>query len=190
MILQKFGESLACIPILDSSGSGVKSKINGLCPKGYQELYPTLGLKGHNGQDLYAPDGVIIRAPCDGVIKEISLEEERGLGVGIITEEKFDLGEYGIHYVKVRQWHGKEILVKMEQKVKIGDSVMIADSTGYSSGSHNHFEIKPVDYIGDNLKNVYQNNGFFGAIDPQPYWNKGYIYGIMNNIRTFFKRIL
>lgn len=169
VITQKFAENKACC---NPDMSGVVSELpNGTCPVGKVKLYPLLGMAGHTGIDLYAPDSTVLRAPHDGIVKELSLEVERGLGVGIVTHEKVDMGVHGIHYAKTRQWHGKKILVEYNQSVKVGDPIMLADNTGLSAGSHNHFELKPVQYGANNThSNVYQNNGFFGSIDPVPFF--------------------
>lgn len=71
-------------------------------------------------------------------------------------------------------------------KVKTGDIIGYADNTGLSTGDHLHFGIKPIvpsrkpvtedatDLgIGDWV-NVEANNGYTGAIDPTPYWNRYY----------------
>lgn len=174
-IFQNFGESLACVedkPNLPVTKRKVVGKVNGVCPIGYIELYPVLGMKGHNGLDCYAIGGAPLYATVDGVVKEIETEVERGLGVGIISNEKYNFGEkYG--YAKVRYWHLKTISVSMDQKVNVGDIIGLADNTGLSSGDHLHFELKPVDYFTDGKHyNLLQNNGFYGAIDPVPYFNK------------------
>ena len=171
---QGFAENKSCS---NPDTTGVVTELaDGTCPAGKVKLYPILRMaNGHTGLDLYAPDGWIIRSPFNGVVKETQLEPERGLGVGIVTHDKRDMKEYGIHYAKVRQWHGKIILVSLGQSVKVGDPVMLADNTGKSSGSHNHFELKPVEYdsIGNHY-NVFQDNGWFGAIDPMPFFNGMY----------------
>ena len=169
IIGQRFGENNACS---NPDLTGVVSQnSDGTCPPGKVKLYPLLGMKGHTGLDLHAPDGVTLRSPVDGIVKEVQLEPERGLGVGIISKEKKDMGQHGEHYAKVRQWHGKKILVQLGQEVKIGDPVMLADNTGLSAGSHNHLEVKPVEYSanGDHY-NVFQDNGYYGSIDPLPFF--------------------
>lgn len=171
---QYFAENKACS---NPDQTGVVSALpDGTCPVGKVKLYPLLGMaKGHTGLDLNAPDGWIVRAPCDGIVKELQLEPERGLGVGIISLEKKSMGEFGEHYAKIRQWHGKKILVQLGQVVRAGDILMLADNTGKSSGDHNHFELKPVEYdANDKHYNVFQDNGWFGSIDPLPFFNKYY----------------
>lgn len=169
LVFQKFAENKACSNP-DTTGV-VSENSDGTCPSGKVKLYPLLGMKGHTGLDLHAPDGVILRSPIAGIVKEVQLEPERGLGVGIISSEKKDMGVHGQHYAKVRQWHGKKILVQLGQEVKIGDPVMWADNTGLSAGSHNHFELKPVEYQDNGGHyNVSQDNGYYGSIDPLPFF--------------------
>jgi hypothetical protein len=55
------------------------------------------------------------RPPCDaphepvrlavGTVVEISTEPERGLGVDVVTDERWDMGEHGQHFAKYRNWH-------------------------------------------------------------------------------------
>ena len=65
------------------------------------------------------------------------------------------------------------IPVKPGQLVKAGDIIGYADNTGASTGDHLHFGIKPV-YKGEKdweWWNAEQENGFKGAIDPDPFFN-------------------
>lgn len=173
IIGQNFGENMVCSNP-DKTGV-VTQNPDGTCPVGKVKLYSLLGMKGHTGTDLYAPDGWIVRAAHDGIVKEINTEVERGLGVGIITEDIRDIGPNGNFYVKTRYWHLKQILVSKDQKVKVGDILGLADSTGLSSASHLHFECKPVAYLPNGTHyNIFQNNGYFGAIDPKPYMSTMY----------------
>lgn len=73
-------------------------------------------------------------------------------------------------------WHIKKgsFKVKVGDKVKAGDLLAEADNTGMSTGSHLHFGIKPVlkgeaDWTWYNIE---QSNGYLGAIDPEPYFNR------------------
>ena len=179
---QIFGVSTQCI----TSNNKVVPKIDGVCPIGTKDLYLSMGLKGHNGEDLMATDGQKIYCSQDGIVVEIQTEPERGLGIGIITDQKYDLGEYGEHYIKMRYWHLKGLNCKLGDKVSVGQVLGYADNTGFSSGVHLHIEGKPIEYNPDgSYYNVFQNNGYFGAIDLQPYWNKCY----SQDIWIFYKII-
>jgi murein DD-endopeptidase MepM/ murein hydrolase activator NlpD len=169
-----------------------------VCPVGYEKLYPLLGLKnGHTGLDLWTRSSDI-RAAHDGVVTEMSTEAARGLGVGITSDEYFDFGEkYGVSRVKTRYWHFKSLSVKVGQKVTTGTLLGISDSTGFSSGDHCHFECVPVlTNSSGELYNVYQDNGFFGKIDPSPYWNRYYakdaqtIFSVLNQQISILTKIV
>jgi murein DD-endopeptidase MepM/ murein hydrolase activator NlpD len=131
-------------------------------------------MKGHNGLDLYAPDGypVFYCAPA-GFVEELVDEPSRGLGLGIITNEKFETGQ-GEYQVKTRYWHLKSFNVKKGDKVEPGDLIGFADNTGFSSGSHLHLEVKPVHVVEGRYYNTFQNNGFYGAIDPGAFFTGRY----------------
>ncbi len=178
-INQHFGDSLSCtentpeVPI--TKRKVVEALGFNLCPIGYIPLYPLLGMKGHTGMDLFAPDSSpVYYAGPDGFVEEVQTEPERGLGLGIITNEMFDF-DGGTYYAKTRYWHLKSYLVNKGQQIKTGQLIGYADSTGLSSGSHLHFELKAVQKaLNGSYTNVKQDNGYFGAIDPESYFNGYY----------------
>jgi murein DD-endopeptidase MepM/ murein hydrolase activator NlpD len=197
---QKFGQSDACcenkifIPIAKRK---VVGKRNGVCPAGFVELYPLLGMKGHTGIDLYAKNGQKIYASQDGTVIDISTEFERGLGVDVVTDLRYDMGEHGTHYAKYRNWHMKSINVVKGQKVKAGDILGEADNTGLSSGDHDHFELKPVEMADNGMfYNTEQNNGYFGSIDPLPYFNEYHaedsvvVVDILTKLKNALKQLI
>lgn len=173
-INQGYGFNLPCVEknyaITLDKRKVITGPDNTTCPIGYEKLYPLLGLpQGHNGLDLQAYHGQPVYAAQEGVVWEVQTEEARGLGLGIVTENKYHCDETkSDEMFKVRYWHLKSFNVKMGDRVKRGDLIGYADNTGFSSGDHCHFEIKPVrDQVG--FVNILQNNGYFGAVDPLPY---------------------
>ena len=81
-------------------------------------------------------------------------------------------------HVKSIYWHllADGILVRAGQNVKVGDVIGLADSTGISKGDHLHFGLKPM-YQGEEdwqWTNFQQDNGYKGAIDPNPFFNGVY----------------
>ena len=186
---QKFGESLACTedrPGVPFSLRKTTGKVGGVCPVGYVDLYPLLGMKGHTGIDCYGPTGWPCFASREGFVHEVQTEPERGLGVGVITNEKFLCNETGQYeHFKYRCWHFMSTKVVLGQQVKIGTLLGLCDNTGLSAGSHLHYEIKPVRKNSQGVwYNVLQDNGYFGAVDPVPYINNQFALDAAGIIRT------
>lgn len=105
----------------------------------------------HKGVDLSGTDKTLV-APCDGVI-----------GSSTIITDKSNLTWQWGNYIRVDTADGLKIFmchmaqrkVKVGQKVKAGDVVGIEGNTGYSFGSHCHFEVRkngesvdPTPYLG------------------------------------------
>lgn len=173
-INQNFGNNDACAEDKDIliEQRKIIGKTFGVCPPGYIELYPLLGMKGHTGTDLKATHGQpLYHCGPDGVVAEVQTEVERGLGLGIVSNDDFEIGDVKSK-AKIRYWHLKGFNVKFGDQVKLGDLIGWCDNTGLSSGDHLHLELKPVmkNSIGS-YYNLLQNNGYFGSIDPEPYFN-------------------
>src|SRR3990167_3745694 len=132
--------------------------------------YTSVGLKGHNGIDFYAMNSMPVFATHDGVVTFAGEEGKNGgWGIVIRTTEKFD-----DNYYKSIYWHLLPAGLKVTggQKVKAGDIIALSNNSGYSSGPHLHFALKPI-AKGENdwdWNNSRQNNGYFGAVDPYPFF--------------------
>lgn len=170
VINQGFGEDRACV---NKAGTVVSKTTKATCPAGYESLYKST--KGHNGLDVRAYRWQPIYAAHDGIVTEVQTEVSRGLGIGIVSSEKryFSETNKADHY-KTRYWHLISLDVHKGDKVKVGDFIGYADSTGFSSGDHLHFELKPVTILEwENglpiYNNTLQRNGMLGAVDPTPY---------------------
>jgi len=154
-INQKFGQNKACV---DNATSSKVINCDGLNPpQGYRSVYGNM--KGHNGLDLDARNWDVVYAAREGLVIEKETETSRGLGIGILH------GPYNGKFYKTRYWHLIAIDVNYGDFVKTGQMIGYADTTGFSSAPHLHFEIKETDSKGNTLNN---DNGFFGAVDPEP----------------------
>lgn len=139
-----------------------------------------INVDGHNGLDYVAPHGEPILAAHDGFVSYAGGEAKEGVGVVLITNEKFEYkGEET--FFKSIYWHlalplchgGKhKVPVTFGQLVKKGDVIGYANNTGFSTGDHLHFSIKPVAKGESQWTwwNTEQKNGYGGAIDPQPFF--------------------
>jgi murein DD-endopeptidase MepM/ murein hydrolase activator NlpD len=110
-------------------------------PFGMRE-HPTSGEDNfHTGIDLSIPPGNPVRATADGIV---SFSGRSGGSGNLVVLE------HG-HGYSTLYAHNRSIDVKIGQKVKRGDVISYAGSTGNSTGPHVHYEIwkegKPVNPI-------------------------------------------
>lgn len=169
VISQNFGENNVCIKT-DGTGN-VIGRTGPTCPIGYESIYKQLGMYGHNALDIPAKDWQPVFSACEGIVTELQTERERGLGIGITSQQKYDVTDTTTNKeanckIKLRYWHLAGMNVKIGQIIKVGDLIGWADNTGFSTGTHVHFELKATN---DDGTNIWQGNGFFGAIDPFVY---------------------
>jgi murein DD-endopeptidase MepM/ murein hydrolase activator NlpD len=169
-INQKFGEFGACV---GPGNQVITPSVPRTCPPGYRSLY---GKGGHNGLDLQAAKWQRVYAAAAGTVIEKETEPDRGLGIGIVTAQRYWCEETRqLEYFKVRYWHLAGFDVDLGETVETGAFIGYADNTGFSSGDHLHFEVKPVRQSRTAAKpgeweNVLANDTN-GAVDPLPYMN-------------------
>jgi len=142
-----------------------------------------INIKGHNGLDLHATHGQPVYAAHDG-FAYYEWDSSQGEGVVIRSKEQAEVDGV-LTYYKTIYWHMVDSVKEPKykspitcldwnskgQEVKAGDLIGYADSTGFSTGDHLHFGLKPIS-TGETLggvTNPNQNNGYGGAINPAPY---------------------
>lgn len=143
------------------------------CEVGICDYYRSLGLAGHNGLDIDAATGTKVYAAHDGQVVFAGEDGSGGWGIVIRTDREYEYKD-GDAYYKSIYWHllPSGIKVKAGDNVKTGDLIALSDATGFTTGAHLHFGLKPV-YKGENdwtWWNAEQENGFKGAIDPEPFF--------------------
>ena len=90
------------------------------------------GAAMHAGIDLAGPSGTPIYATADGVVDRA----EWANGYGNLVELDHGKG------IQTRYGHLSKILVKPNTRVKRGDLIALMGSTGRSTGSHLHYEVR------------------------------------------------
>lgn len=155
------------------------------------DIYKQFGLNGHNGIDLMATHGQPVYAAHDGTCYP-EIDTNQGNGVVIRTDTEFNYNGTPVHF-KTIYWHlvKADAIVKTGQKVKAGDLIGYADSTGFSTGDHLHFGLKPQAWNENDWVwyNVEQTNGFLGAVDPTPYLN-GFFAVAATRIFGLYRQII
>ena len=95
--------------------------------------HPVLGgRRAHKGVDLAGPMGTPIHATADGVISKAEWFSSYGLYVAI---------EHG-GKIQTRYGHMSRLAVASGQRVRKGDVIGFMGSTGRSTGSHLHYEVR------------------------------------------------
>ena len=103
-----------------------------------QSLYQYMGWGPHKGIDIPLDEGEEIFAVANGKVVRVSDSVTQGLGIVIRHPN-----------LETVYWHNKENLVTLGQEVKQGDLIAYADSTGFSTGHHIHFETRKTDDLGN-----------------------------------------
>ena len=132
-------------------------------------------LAGHNGMDING-NFLPVRAGHDGICVANYLDKFAGWTVGIKTLEKFEYGGGGAYFKTIYCHFKEQSSIPLGSRVTVGQILGYSDSTGLTTMPHLHFGLKPVleNETDGTLANIEQNNGFFGAIDPAPYFNNHY----------------
>ena len=109
--------------------------------------------KFHEGLDFAAATGTPVFAPADAVVEVADRKDSYGNCIDL---------NHGYNYT-TRYAHLSQILVKPGQKVKRGEMIGKVGSTGKSTGSHLHYEVR--------FKGEPQNpvNYYFMDLTPQQY---------------------
>nr|MBI5455550.1 M23 family metallopeptidase [Candidatus Levybacteria bacterium] len=114
-----------------------------------KNLYQQFNLAGHDGVDFDMPVGTPILAADDGTVVMAGGEI---YGTTVVIQHSWGRSYYG---------HLSKTNVIMGQKVSKGEEIALSGNTGFTTGPHLHFGIKP------NSTNI--DNGYYGKIDPLPF---------------------
>lgn len=143
-------------------------------------IYNQLGFTRHNGYDAnvgkYDWQGKVISeypvyCPVEGFrVSEVAFYPNGGGNqVGLVSKEKVQVGDR-LCYASVLLCHAKRVLVKVGDEPAVGELLMIADNTGFSSGIHTHIGTYRLD---DNLNKLDQNEAS-GSYNPELLFTGGY----------------
>lgn len=121
----------------------------------YSEQFNNPDFKRHNGVDARAgyytwvyKDGklqkeiateYLVFCPVDGFkVTEVAYYKQGGGNqIGLTSKEKIQIGDK-LCYVSILLCHAKKILAKVGDEPRVGELIMVADNTGFSTGLHTH----------------------------------------------------
>lgn len=126
----------------------------------HPEIYGQFGMKGHNGNDYGAPLGTPIHAAHDGNVNYYDDPNGYGLNARVFFDE--DGFSWETVYGHMQKYEGTA------RSVKQGDVIGYVNSTGFSTGNHLHFGVRKL----LNGSVVDYNNGYFGYLDPTPFFKE------------------
>ena len=139
-------------------------------------LYDPLGFSKHNGVDANVgrfdwQGRVVSEYPVEGFrVSEVAYYPTGGGNqIGMVSKEKRWVGDK-LCYVSILLCHAKQILIKVGDEPSVGELLMIADNTGFSTGVHTHIGIYRLD---DNLQKL-DTNEMSGSYNPQPLFTGAY----------------
>jgi len=215
---QGFFDNLACAkvdannrPLFLNGKYIIKSKTSKLCPVGYAEFYPLIGMKAHGGVDWASWHGEPLYFPVRAKNKtgewvkwyaQSEVDFGGGIGVDIWSADRIYFAECpkeigglkmierewneneGWLFVKFRFWHLKETWIKNTFKpngdyqwIITGQFLGLSDSTGASSGSHNHEGMKITN---DQSWTIDNDNGYYGGVNlPKDSFKNEFILDIL-----------
>lgn len=138
-------DAYALVDAALSQQAGFQASLPTLSPVDYPALSSSFGWRRnpvsgrntmHEGLDFVAPRGAPIRAASGGLV--VRAGTQRGYGKMV----EIDHG----NGLRTRYAHASSLLVKAGDIVRQGDVIARVGSTGRSTGSHLHFEIRMADY--------------------------------------------
>jgi murein DD-endopeptidase MepM/ murein hydrolase activator NlpD len=132
----------------------------------YAAQFNNPAFKLHNGidakphlQDTSYP----VYCPVDGFYVEWIDYQPNGGGNEIVLRSKSKLQLFDqLCYARIILCHAEKILVKQGDELALGELIMIADNTGFSTGPHTHMGMYRVGDDGNKI----DNNEALGSFDP------------------------
>ena len=154
-------------------------EFNATLSQGYGQnllAYGGMGLSGHPGLDLVAPEGTPVYASHEGIVFEAfgghSNARDGKVGYGNRVKLRARYGQQGEETVYA---HLSKVSVKVGEYVEDGQLIGYTGNTGFSTRPHLHFGVRYLWYCdkggkqtGKPCEVLHGNNGMMGWVDPTP----------------------
>ena len=123
------------------------------------QIYSRFRMDGHNGVDFAIPENTELLSVFEGEVTQVG----------------YDPTGYG-NFIRLQSAEGYEVLyahlntifVHEKDSLPAGQKIGLSGNTGFSTGPHLHFGMR---LITNGIVQDYRN-GFYGYIDPLPFWNE------------------
>lgn len=150
----------------------------------YATQFNDPNFKLHNGVDANTGalnwDGSVstefpVYCPVEGfTVQRVDFAPQGGGNeLWLISNEPVEMFERTC-YAFIPLCHAKKVLVQAGDKPALGELLMIADNTGFSTGLHTHMGLYRVGYDGAHITNYFDVNEATGSFSPELFFTQTY----------------
>jgi len=150
----------------------------------YSQQFNDPNFKRHNGVDAnigtFNWDGSVaseypVYCPVENfTVQKVDFAPQGGGNeLWLISNEPLQMFEREC-YAYIPLCHAKTILVKAGDQPKLGELLMIADNTGFSTGIHTHMGLYRVGWDGKRITNYFDVNDANGSFNPELFFTQEY----------------
>lgn len=141
----------------------------------YSAQFGDPNFKRHNGVDATTYGGTAygqtwwVSCPVEGFYVESITWEANGGGnqMSLVSKKKVRIWDKDC-YARIYLCHAKKILVKEGYEPALGELIMMADNTGFSTGPHTHLGLYRLN---DDFTKM-DNNDSTGSFNPELYFTR------------------
>lgn len=157
-------------------------------------IYKAFGFESHNGVDIAPGNGKLVCSEIKGsVYKTGNQPTGGGIYLSILSDEMYAFKDLNA-YILIDYLHAEKLLVQAGQSVEVGQPLLIADNTGFSTGIHTHIQYRRVAKGNGTLIPV-DSNDANNSFDPEPYRDGTYavdLYqrSILEKLVALYKKLL
>lgn len=147
----------------------------------YSAQFGDPNFKLHNGTDAVATlqppfkSTYPVYCPVEGfVVSKVDYAPQGGGNeLWLLSKEPVQIADL-LCYAYIPMCHAKTVLVKAGDEPALGELLMIADNTGFSTGIHTHMGLYRVGYNGIKITNYFDINQANGSFSPELFFTGEY----------------
>lgn len=136
------------------------------------DFYKKFGFSQHNGVDIQNFGKLYSEIECE-YYRTLWQPNGGGLTLGVLSLHTYDFPD-GKYRILIDYLHLDKVVLKVGQKVKVGELIAIPDNTGVTTGPHCHIQYRRVKVDDKGVVTNADKNQANGSFDPEPYRNGWY----------------